>query len=246
MGTVKNVTSIVKLILIIVASVVVLGLAGNFAGLLDLPEMLGQKLKIDKTANVISGIKKISEFTTTCYFEEMVLSEKKYKFKDYPVYLALEDGSKKPAVKTIFDKNSLKDKVNAAKELFGSGKAQNGVPRDSTEIGRIVIIAKGTVRAGYDFSKIKEKDLNINGDTLFVRLPEVEIFDAIINPSGFETFDYTGSWSDEEEKAIKNKAVKQLREDAIKFGIIAKAQTAGKEKVCSFFKAFGFNQVMAE
>lgn len=36
-----------------------------------------EELKIDPTANVVEEIKKISEFTSACYYEEYVLQEKK-------------------------------------------------------------------------------------------------------------------------------------------------------------------------
>lgn len=36
-----------------------------------------EELKIDPTANVVEEIKKISEFTSSCYYEEYVLQEKK-------------------------------------------------------------------------------------------------------------------------------------------------------------------------
>lgn len=42
-----------------------------FAGL------FGKELTIDKTANVVTEVKKISKFTTACYYEEVTLVEKK-------------------------------------------------------------------------------------------------------------------------------------------------------------------------
>ncbi len=44
------------------------------AGIIDLK---GNKLGIDATANVVTEIKKISEFTSACFYEEIVLQEKK-------------------------------------------------------------------------------------------------------------------------------------------------------------------------
>ena len=36
-------------------------------------------------------------------------------------------------------------------------------------------------------------------------LPKVEIFQIILNPSGFEVFEESGNWTDEEIKAVKIK-----------------------------------------
>lgn len=41
------------------------------------PELFNKVLKIDKTANVVSDIKKISKYTTACYYEEITLVETK-------------------------------------------------------------------------------------------------------------------------------------------------------------------------
>lgn len=68
-----------KIITIILILVILCG--GGYCaytfGLLD--RFLGQKeeLKIDKTANVVTSIKKISEFVSMNYYEEFLLSSDK-------------------------------------------------------------------------------------------------------------------------------------------------------------------------
>lgn len=68
---------VIKSIIGIVLGVAILAAAAFAllkAGIIDLK---GNKLGIDATANVVTEIKKISEFTSACFYEEIVLQEKK-------------------------------------------------------------------------------------------------------------------------------------------------------------------------
>lgn len=156
------------------------------------------ELQIENTANVVTGIRKISEFNIITFYEELVLSEKK------------------------------------------EGKAFFGQINTSNEI---VIVAKGKVRAGFDFSKMKENDIVATGDTLTVNVPPAEIFDIIANPSDFDIFIEDGEWSHDEVTKIENRAKAKLEEDAINGNILGKANEKGPELLVSFFKSFGFNVV---
>lgn len=156
------------------------------------------ELQIENTANVVTGIRKISEFNIITFYEELVLSEKK------------------------------------------EGKAFFGQINTSNEI---VIVAKGKVRAGFDFSKMKENDIAATGDTLTVNVPPAEIFDIIANPSDFDIFIEDGEWSHEEVTKIENRAKAKLEEDAINGNILGKANEKGPELLVSFFKSFGYNVV---
>lgn len=57
-------------------------------------------------------------------------------------------------------------------------------------------------------SKIKEKDIRNQNDTLLVTLPPVEVFDIIMNPTDFTTEFEDGKWSHELVRPIKEKAKK--------------------------------------
>ena len=156
------------------------------------------ELQIENTANVVTGIRKISEFNIITFYEELVLSEKK-----------------------------------ESKAFFGQINTSN----------EIVIVAKGKVRAGFDFSKMKENDIVATGDTLTVNVPPAEIFDIIANPSDFDIFIEDGEWSHEEVTKIENRAKAKLEEDAINGNILGKANEKGPELLVSFFKSFGYNVV---
>ena len=122
--------------------------------------------------------------------------------------------------------------------LFGFHKEQP----DSTQ-NELVLILKGTARAGFDLSKLTEGDLVAHSDTLAINLPAPELFDVIINPSDYEVFVEKGKWSHEEIQAFQVQAKEQLRTHALEEDIIGKAKTEGKERLANLFKTFGYKVV---
>ena len=215
----------VKLAVIIVAALAVIGVAGKYTGLFG--NLFGGKLTIDKTANVVSEIKKISEYTTACFYEELVLKDNKFEVKETPVYKKIETGNK-------------------VRDLLGLDKEVDGVVVDSTEVGKIAIIVKGKVRAGFDLSCIDNEDLCVSGDTLSMALPNAKIFDIIVNPSDVEIFHRSGTWEDDEVAKLLSSAKDEIEKDALAYGILDKAKTAGRGKLESLFKTFGFTCVKFE
>lgn len=189
------------------ALLLVLGLVA----VLGTPEgRTAHSLSIKKTENLVSGIKKITELTTTCYCDELVLTEER-----------------------TVEKESILQTLKID-------------PRPRYETCRIAIIAHGTVRAGFNLSKITENDITVSSDTVSLRLPAPEIFDIAINPSGFETFDSVGEWNEAEEKAIKSRAKSRILNDAVNAGLLEKAGESGRGKIQSFLKTLGYVTVFVE
>ena len=110
----------------------------------------------------------------------------------------------------------------------------------------VVLIGKGIVRAGFDMAKLTEDALTAHGDTLEIRLPDVEVFDVILNPSDFSIEYEDGTWDNETLKPIKAKAKKQLEANAIASGILKKADESGRKHLKSLFATFGYNEVSFE
>lgn len=110
----------------------------------------------------------------------------------------------------------------------------------------VVLIGKGIVRAGFDLAKITEDALHAHGDTLEIRLPDVEVFDVILNPSDFSIEYEDGTWDNETLKPIKAKAKKQLEANAIASGILKKADESGRKHLKNLFATFGYNEVSFE
>ncbi|MBR3572705.1 MAG: DUF4230 domain-containing protein [Bacteroidales bacterium] len=166
-------------------------------------------LKIDETANVVTEIRKIAQFTSACYYEDVILKDKK------------------------------------ANESLG-GKVVNSFSKKDKPIleDEIVIVASGNVRAGFDLSKLSEKDIVIRDSVLEVTLPKAEIFEVIVNPSGFDVYIEDGTWSHEQVTKVENKAMNKIRKDAISDGLLEKATELGVTKLTELFKTFGYKEVV--
>ena len=246
-------------------------------------------LSIDKTENVITQIKKISEFTTACYYEEIVFQKDKYDYKWRKIYdkASSQDnlrnvkrsassawkkvkGAARDAAKAVkkdddtTTRGKLASIAGAAKDIaVASGTAaadvattstsemidlakKDEIVLDSTKVGTIVFIVKSKVRAGFDLSKIEEGDLVVSGDTLAIKLPEIEIFDIVANPSDWEIFYREGDWEDNEIRTIQTMAKADIKNDAIAYGLLEKAESFGKESLIALFKTFGFSEVILQ
>jgi len=190
--------------ILIVAAIVIVG-GGIFTGFKT--DWFSKPLTIDKTANVVEEIKKIGEFTSQCYYEEMAL-------RDIRI-----------------------DTVERA-GIFGIGAGK------SFKENEIVLIGKGRVRAGFDLSAVEEGGIKVHGDTLELTLPQVKVFDIIMNPSDFTTEYESGTWSHELTKPIKERAKAQLEQNAIDNNILQKAEESGLKRLETLFKTFGFNTVL--
>lgn len=166
-------------------------------------------LKIDETANVVTEIRKIAQFTSACYYEDVILKDKK------------------------------------ASESLG-GKVVNSFSKKDKPIleDEIVIVASGNVRAGFDLSKLSDKDIVIRDSVLEVTLPKAEIFEVIVNPSGFDVYVEDGTWSHEQVTKVENKAMNKIRKDAISDGLLGKATELGVTKLTELFKTFGYKEVV--
>ncbi|MBQ1200394.1 MAG: DUF4230 domain-containing protein [Alistipes sp.] len=163
----------------------------------------GGGVKIENTANVVEKVKKISQFTTACYYEEYVLRSLKC--------VAEEKGIFTKTIDTVYYD--------------------------------IVLTVRGTVRAGYDLSKMEQSDITISGDTINVRLPQPEVLDVISNPSDYKIFEEQGEWSHEEIVAIQSEGKIKTLNNALKNNILGKANEQGEQRVANLFTAMGFKQV---
>lgn len=119
------------------------------------------------------------------------------------------------------------------------------VKRDGERID-VFIIAKGKVNAGFDLMNMNENDIVCEGDTLYLTVPQPEIFNVIANPNDFEiladkkmekmNFDAINNCKIQMKETIKASAEKE--------GILVKAKSKGEETLKNFFKLFGFKEVI--
>jgi len=108
---------------------------------------------------------------------------------------------------------------------------------------KLVLIGKGKILAGVNLAKLTATDVFIQKDSVSVMLPKAEIFQVILNPSGFDVFEETGTWTDDEVKAVKIKLREKLVANALKENILKKAGTKAVSVMENFLRAAGFKKV---
>jgi hypothetical protein len=119
--------------------------------------------------------------------------------------------------------------------------------KDGDSKPTFVLVGRGTVYAGFDLQKLDKDPENIvlRGNTLTVRLPEPEIINTVIPPSGFVNFHY-GRISEERYTGLKNRAIEKLRLRALEKDILKLCRERGEVMIESFFETVGFDHVSVE
>ncbi len=108
---------------------------------------------------------------------------------------------------------------------------------------RLGLILKGTLQAGIDLSKLQEKDIILNKDSVLISLPPTTILSSIINPSDTEIALEQGKWSLAEVNAAKVDGREKMVEKAIDKGILTKAETRARVVVENFLRSIGFKKI---
>ncbi len=108
---------------------------------------------------------------------------------------------------------------------------------------RLVIIGRGKVIAGIDLKRLQQIDVNTVGDSIHVNLPPAQILNTIVNPSGFETFDEKGDWSEAEVTALKVQIKNEITRRALQQNILQQARERSKNIIETFLKSTGFKKV---
>ena len=119
--------------------------------------------------------------------------------------------------------------------------ARDGFGKDVDD--HLVIIAKGTVRAGIDLMEMTDDRIRFSGDTVFVRLPAPQYLDIIVNPSDFEVFAETGKWTHEQVTSLQNTARQRLLMGADHYGLKSKAYEGAMEAVTDLLVASGYTYI---
>ena len=109
---------------------------------------------------------------------------------------------------------------------------------------QLVLIARGKVLVGTDLSMLTDSSVAIKNDTVTLVLPKPKIFEAIVNPSDFETFVEKGNWTSKEVMLVKIKARRKLEARALQQNILAKADIKAKAILQNFLGTMGYKKVL--
>lgn len=130
--------------------------------------------------------------------------------------------------------------VDSVKESTDMLHALTGI---SLKPDRVVIVAKGSVQAGINLRYLAETDIQIVEDSITIDLPEAEILEVIVNPSGFSTFSETGVWSPDAVNLVKAKAKRVMEYRSVQKNILQMADNRGKLLMENFLRSAGFKRV---
>jgi hypothetical protein len=121
------------------------------------------------------------------------------------------------------------------------GSLAEGLGKDVED--HLVLIAKGTVRAGLDLMDMSEEDVRFVGDTAYIRLPAPQYLDVIVNPSDFEVFAETGKWTHEEITGLQETARTRLLMGADHYGLKSRAYAGAMDAVTELLVASGYTYI---
>jgi hypothetical protein len=108
---------------------------------------------------------------------------------------------------------------------------------------RLVLICKGSVKAGTDLATLDPAAIFREKDSVSLGLPPARILEITINPSGVETFIETGEWSPEAFEKVKIKARNKIRDRALSQDILGKANARSRLLMDNFLRQSGFTKV---
>lgn len=115
---------------------------------------------------------------------------------------------------------------------------------------RILLIAHGSVIAGFDLAKMEEENIQVNGETLNVTLPAPEILVTKLDSDQTRVYDRQQGLltkGDENlESEARAEAEKVIKDAACKGGILDEASKNARNQLTTLFKSLGFATVIIE
>jgi hypothetical protein len=112
---------------------------------------------------------------------------------------------------------------------------------------RVVLIARGVVKAGIDLDKLKVSDLQFAGKKITVNLPPATVTDTYLDDQQTKVYERTtGSFrtfDKDLEQAAHVQAVEELRQLALDSEILKDARDRAKAQLTALFLQAGFTEV---
>jgi hypothetical protein len=112
---------------------------------------------------------------------------------------------------------------------------------------RILLLARGVVKAGVDFHQLKPADIRVDGKTIWINLPPARITDAYLDDKETKVVERTTgflrSFDKDLEQNIRVSSVEDMRQSASRGGILRDANERARTQLASFFQALGFERV---
>jgi hypothetical protein len=115
---------------------------------------------------------------------------------------------------------------------------------------RILLIAHGEVIAGFDLSKVKKDNIQVDGSTLRLTLPAPEILVTRLDSEQTRVYDREQGLLTKGDRDLESEARKEaeavIKDAACKGGILTEASKNARNQMTSQFKALGFTTVVID
>lgn len=113
---------------------------------------------------------------------------------------------------------------------------------------KILLIANGKVTAGFDFSKLGNDDIKVEGDTLTLTLPAPEILATRLDNKKTRVYDRRQGFLTQGNKDLESiarlSAENSIRSAACEGGILQSATGNARNQLSALIKAFGYLTVV--
>lgn len=191
---------------------------------------------IEETPNIVEAVLQIQELCTEYYYDEVMVRDS-----------VLKTG----AARTLSNvANTVASAGNFFSNIFTSSDSKTSEQSTKKQAvslldKELVVIVKVTCRVGYDLREILANDeMQVNGDTLFITLPEAKFLETIVNPTHLDIFAESGSWEFPTElQEVTEYAKKTVVARAINDNILEKADQSGRKILQSLFSTMGFKVI---
>lgn len=157
--------------------------------------------------------------------------------------------SSKTVIKELRELNRLETAAFTIEKVIDAGTTGNRF-QEILFGDRILLIAHGEVIAGFDLSKLKDEDVQVEETTLRLTLPQPEILLTRLDNEETRVYDrrqgLLTKGNDELESEARLAAEEAIREAACTGKILDEASKNARSQLTTLFKALGFTTVIIE
>ena len=164
------------------------------------------------------------------------------------ITLSLKSGQEQEAavIQQIRTLNRWETSSYTIQQIIDNG-TQGNVFQQFLFGNRILLVAQGTVVAGFDLANLSNNSIHANGKNITVKLPAPEILSTTLNESQTKVYDRQKGFLVPEnnnlEADARLSAVNKIRGAACSDGILTTASDNAKKQLTTMMQALGFTTI---
>ncbi len=154
--------------------------------------------------------------------------------------------SEQTIIKEIKALNRLETAQFTIEKVIDAGTQENRF-KDILFGDRILLLAHGTVTAGFDLSQLNEDDVDVTGSSIVLRLPSPRILTTKLDNEQTRVYDRKLGLLSKGDKDLETQA-RRAAEDVIRQGacdgdILLEANQNGKKQLTALLKVLQFSEI---